>query len=205
MDLQHALEQVSEIRAHLARTEVFRGYRSLTVAITGLLGWTGAAVQSRWLPEPVNRLQAYLALWIGVAAASVIVVGAELAWRAWSTESPLARRSTRFAVGQLVPALAAGALLTLVIVRQVQEAAWMLPGLWALLFSLGIFASCRLLPRAIVGAGMWYMAAGLLALAWGQGEAALSPWLMGVAFGGGQFLTAVILHVTLERPDLPAD
>jgi hypothetical protein len=75
----------------------------------------------------------------------------------------------------------------------------MLPGLWALLFSLGIFASCRLLPRAVAIAGAWYLSGGVLALAWGNGAAALSPWIMGITFGGGQLLTAVILHITLEH------
>ena len=81
----------------------------------------------------------------------------------------------------------------------------MLPGLWAMLFSLGIFASCRLLPRAVVIAGAWYLSAAVLALAWGNGEAALSPWIMGITFGGGQLLTAVILHFTLERSNSQLD
>jgi hypothetical protein len=81
----------------------------------------------------------------------------------------------------------------------------MLPGLWALFFSLGVFASCRLLPRAVCIAGVWYLVAGVLALAWGQGPAALSPWTMGITFGIGQLLTAVILHFTLERFDHRGD
>ena len=46
MELRQALAQVSEIREHLARTEVFRGYRSLTVGFSGLVGLTAAAVQA---------------------------------------------------------------------------------------------------------------------------------------------------------------
>ena len=111
----------------------------------------------------------------------------------------LTRRTTVFAVEQFLPSLVAGGLLTVVIVQRASESVWMLPGLWALLFSLGIFASCRLLPRAVSIAGVWYLVGGVLALAWGQGEAALSPWIMGITFGVGQLLTAVILHVTLER------
>src|SRR5262249_7165561 len=113
--------------------------------------------------------------------------------------APFARRTTVFAVGQLVPALVAGGLLTLVIARCASESLWMLPGLWAVLFSLGIFASCRLLPKAVTLAGAWYLICGILALARGQGPAALSPWFMGISLGLGQLVTAVILHVTLER------
>ena len=60
----------------------------------------------------------------------------------------------------------------------------------------------RVLPAPAEGgvpSGAWYLVAGSLALAWGQGEAALSPWTMGVMFGIGQLLTALILYVTLER------
>ena len=92
-----------------------------------------------------------------------------------------------------------GGLLTLVIAQRATDAVWMLPGLWALVFSLGVFASLRLLPRAVAMVGAWYIVCGILALVWGQGTAALSPWTMGLTFGGGQFLTAAILYLTLER------
>lgn len=199
MEIRQALAQVSEIHAHMARTEVFRGYRSLTVGFSGLVGLTAAMVQAAWLPQPTDRVGAYLTLWIGAAAINLAVVGVEIWSRARMAGMALTRRTTVFAVEQFLPSLAAGGLLTLVIVQRASESVWMLPGLWALLFSLGIFASCRLLPRAVSVAGVWYLVGGILALAWGQGEAALSPWIMGITFGVGQLLTAVILHVTLER------
>lgn len=199
MEIRQALAQVSEIREQLARTEVFRGYRSLTVGFSGLVGLTAAVIQATWLPKPTERWGAYLALWFSAAAINLVVVGAEIWLRAKMAEMALARRTTVFAVEQFLPSLVVGGLLTVVIVERASESVWMLPGLWALLFSLGIFASCRLLPRAVSIAGMWYLVAGVLALAWGQGEAALSPWIMGITFGCGQLLTAVLLHVTLER------
>lgn len=199
MEVRQAIAQVSEIREQLARTEVFRGYRSLTVGFSGLVGLTAATVQASWLPQPTERVGAYLSLWIGAAAINVAVVGIEILSRARAAPTELARKTTIFAIEQFMPSLVAGGLLTLVIVQRASSSVWMLPGLWALLFSLGIFASCRLLPRAVSVAGAWYLFGGILALAWGQGESALSPWSMGVLFGGGQLLTAVILHVTLER------
>jgi hypothetical protein len=200
MDLRQALIQVSEIREHLARTEVFRGYRSLTVGFSGVVGLFAAVVQALWLPEPTQRLVAYLSLWIGAAAISVAVIGAEIWMRVRATTSALTRRATVAAVEQFLPCLAAGAMVTAAIARRALESAWMLPGLWAILFSLGVFASCRQLPRAVSLAGWWYLVGGVLALAWGQDEAALSPWIMGVTFGGGHLFTASILYVTLECP-----
>ena len=68
-----------------------------------------------------------------------------------------------------------------------------------MLFSLGIFASCRLLPKATFWAAVYYLVAGVAALAMGREEAALSPWAMAGTFGVGQLLTAAILYFTLER------
>ena len=199
LELRQALAQVSEIREHLAHTEVFRGYRSMTVGFSGLVGLTAAAAQAFWLPQPSEKVGAYLALWFAAAAINLIVVGVEIWCRARMAAITLIRRTTAFAVEQFLPSLVAGGLLTIVIVERASQSVWMLPGLWALLFSLGIFASCRLLPRAVSIAGVWYLVGGILALAWGQGEAALSPWFMGITFGVGQLLTAAILHITLER------
>ena len=78
----------------------------------------------------------------------------------------------------------------------------MLPGLWQILFSLGIFASCRLLPRAIFGVAVFYLASGLACLALARGELAFSPWAMGLPFGTGQLLAAAVLYRTLECPDV---
>ena len=67
------------------------------------------------------------------------------------------------------------------------------------MFSLGIFASCRLLPPVIVWAGVYYLFAGAVCLAFAQGDYALSPWAMGLPFGIGQLFTAALLYWTLER------
>ncbi len=38
-------------------------------------------------------------------------------------------------------------LITIVLVRYVPAALWMIPGIWQVIFSLGVFSSCRFLPR----------------------------------------------------------
>ena len=40
---------------------------------------------------------------------------------------------------------------------------------------------------------------------WGQGDNAFSPWQMGISFGGGQLLGAMILYWTLERTDVASN
>ncbi len=52
------------------------------------------------------------------------------------------------AIEQFLPAGIAGMVLAGVLWRFAPETLWMLPGLWQVLVSLGIFASMRSLPRA---------------------------------------------------------
>ncbi len=201
MELHEALRQISDIRRQMARGEVYRGYRSMTVAASGVLALLAAATQSWWVPSPEGELERYLGLWIGVAAASLIAAGIEMSRRARGGGAGLARQSTLLAAEQFLPCVVVGALLTLCIARAAPQVAWMLPGLWALVFSLGVFASRRLLPRQVVWVGAYYTACGCVCLAAGQGPDAYAPWQMGITFGGGQLLSAAILRWTLERDD----
>jgi hypothetical protein len=89
-------------------------------------------------------------------------------------------------------------LLTVVLMRIAPQDSWMLPGLWEVMFSLGVFASCRFLPRQMFGVGAWYLGAGLVALLAASGHHALSPWEMGIPFGVGQLLIAAVLRYGYE-------
>jgi cyanate permease len=77
----------------------------------------------------------------------------------------------------------------------------MLPGLWQIIFSLGIFAASRTLPRPIVVVGAWYLVCGLCCLAWARGEHAFSPWAMGLPFGLGQLFVAAVLLFCPRREE----
>ena len=201
MELRDALIQISEIRQQMARTEVFRGYRALPVAFSGLLAVSAAVVQGALIRDPSQQMTAYLALWTGTAVVSAVAAGAEMVIRSRGAVSSLRREITWLAVEQFLPSLAAGAMLTLVLVRSAPECLWMLPGLWQILFSLGVFASCRLLPRATFGVALFYLTTGLLTLAAARGDSAFSPWAMGLPFGAGQFFAAGVLYRTLECRD----
>jgi hypothetical protein len=199
MELREALTQITEIRLQLARTEVFRGYRAMPVAFSGVVAVLAAVVQAATIAEPLVQIGPYLVLWIGAAVISGMAAGLEMVVRARNAGTPLTRELTWLALEQFTPCLVAGALLTLVLVRTAPESAGMLPGLWQIVYSLGIFASCRLLPRATFWVAVFYLGSGLAVLTQAHGEAALSPWAMGLPFGVGQLLAAVILYRTLER------
>jgi hypothetical protein len=202
MELREALAQISEIRQQVARSEVFRGYRAVPVAFSGVLALVVAGLQQMWVPEPLDNLAGYLALWVGAALASMIATGVEMYLNCRHSYSPLTRAMTWLAVSQFLPAVVAGGLLTVVLVVYARQSLWMLPGLWALLFSLGIFSSYRLLPRQTWWVGLFYLIAGLMCLAMCQDYPQLSPWAMGIPFGAGQLFAAAVLYWTLERTDV---
>jgi hypothetical protein len=201
MDLRDALTQIAAIRQQVAQTETFRGYRAAPVALSGVLAWVAAGVQAWLLPDPTHHLGAWLTLWIGAALCSLAITSVAMALHCWHTREPLARTLAGLAVGQFLPCLVAGGLVTAVFWLHIPQSLWMLPGLWSILFSLGIFASFRLLPRATFFVAVYYLAAGIVCLAWAQEEHAFSLWAMALPFGIGQLLAAGILYWTLERPN----
>src|SRR5260221_4564491 len=107
--------------------------------------------------------------------------------------SGLADEMLSMGVEQFLPLAAAGILMTVVLVRFAPASLWMLPGIWQLIFSLGVFASCRFLPRRLATVGIWYLMTGLVCIALGDARA-LSPWAMGIPYGVGQLLVAAILY-----------
>lgn len=199
MELHEALCQISDIRRQMARGQVFRGYRSVTVGFSGLLALLAAMLQPYWVLDPQSELGRYLALWITVAMASISVAAAEMYWRSRDDRPGLARQMTWLAIEQFSPCVLVGALVTLCIYRAAPDVAWMLPGLWSAVFSLGVFASYRLLPRQVFWIGVYYVCCSVGCLLWGRGDNTLSPWLMASSFGGGQLIGAIVLYWTLER------
>ena len=202
MELREALTQISEIRQQMARTEVFRGYRALPVAFSGVLAVLAGVLQSIFIPDPSRQTTEDLLLWVGTAVLGALVAGVEMGLRSRLHRSVLRREITWLAVEQFVPSLVAGGLLTFVLSQAAPECLWLLPGLWQILFSLGVFASCRLLPRATFGIAFFYLFSGLLTLALARGNTAFSPWAMGLPFGVGQFLASGVLYRTLECRDV---
>lgn len=191
-DLYKALGDISSIRRQMASTTEFWGYGPATLAATGMFAILAAGAQAIWLPDPANRISVYLSVWITTAVLSATLTDVQMYTRTRRIHSGLSDEMLRMAVVQFLPSVGAGLLVTIVLLRYVPLAAWMLPGLWQVIFSLGIFSSCRFLPRTMIVAGAWYLFTGLGCLAMG-GNGALSPFAMGIPYGAGQLLVAAIL------------
>jgi len=192
-DLDKALADITAIRSQIARGTEFRGYGPVTVAATGLLALFAAALQAVLLPDPAAGTFSYLMLWTGMAALAVVITGAEMIARTRRIHGGFADEMLYAAVEQFIPAGVAGMLLTVVLYRFAPQGLWMLPGLWQVIFSLGVFASRAALPRGMFAVGVWYLAAGLATLSLSSG-APFSPLAMALPFGVGQLLMAFVIY-----------
>jgi hypothetical protein len=200
-ELNRALGDISSIRRQMARSTEFRGYGPATLAATGLIAFLAAAVQAVFVPDPVNHISSYLSVWIWTAVLSAALTGVQMYTRTRRMHSGMSQEMMQMAVEQFLPSAGAGLLITIVLVRYVPAALWMLPGIWQVIFSLGVFSSCRFLPRPMLAAGAWYLLTGLVCISLGGGRA-LSPWAMGIPYGAGQLLVAgVLLFSTHEGGD----
>jgi hypothetical protein len=195
-DLDRALTDISVIREQLARGTEFRGYAPATLAAAGALALIIAAAQAFWLrgtASPSHTL-VFISLWVMTAALCVVVIAVETVRRSRRAHGGLAMRMLQSALEQFLPAIVAGGLLTIVLLRVAPQDLWLLPGLWHIIFSLGVFASCRFLPRATFVVGVWYLACGLACLVLAAPDRSNSPWAMGIPYGVGQLMVAGILH-----------
>jgi hypothetical protein len=200
-DLYKALAQIQAIRGQVARGSEFRGYGPETVAATGLLAMAAALLQAVAVKNPMANVLGYLVLWIATAALAVLVTGFQTITRTRRVHSGLARQMIFSAAESFLPAIAAGMLVTVALVRSDPQDLWLLPGLWQIFYGLGIFASCRFLPRQMFAVGVWFLGTGALCLAMGMGEHALSAWEMGFPFGVGQLLLAAVLKFGFREAD----
>jgi hypothetical protein len=197
-ELRRALADISAIRFQVARGAKFRGYGPASIALTGLLALAVAAGQSRWMADSLQNLRSFLLVWVFTAAISVLISALETVSRSRRVHRGLATEMIHSAVEQFLPCIVVALLLTAALMRVAAQQSWMLPGLWEVIFSLGIFASCRFLPRQMFWVGAWYLGAGLMCLIVAANHHALSPWQMGIPFGVGQLLVAAVLQFGFE-------
>jgi hypothetical protein len=196
-DLDKALGDIRSIRRQMARSTEFRGYGPATLAATAAIAIVASGAQTKFVPDPANHITGYLSVWISAALLSSGLAGVQMYTRSRRIHSEMSDDMILMAVEQFLPSVGAGLLITIALLRYVPFALWMLPGIWQLIFSLGVFSSCRFLPRLMLAAGAWYLLTSLVCIAFGDNRA-LSPWAMGIPFGAGQLLVAGILLFAAE-------
>ena len=198
MDYPRALDQIAEIHQQIAKGEIYRGYRSVPIAASGIVGLIAAAVQPA---AAAGQPQAFVRYWSIVAAIAAVVGISEIAYYYAVRDHASGRRRTRQVLGQFLPAAAAAALITAAFPHVSTRLVALLPGVWAVCFGLGTFASRPYLPRMSGYVALFYVLAGSLLL-WNVNlDGPLHAWHVGGTFGAGQLMAAAVLYWELERDD----
>jgi len=198
-DIDKALADIGAIRSQIAAHTVFRGYGPVAMAITGILGATTALAQTLFAVAATPLL--FFAEWLGTATLCIAVIAIEMQGRSRRLHSGLADTMIHQAAEQFMPAAAASVAMPVFLLMFSPQNVWMMPGLWQVFVSLGLFASLQNLPRNMVLAGAWYFVSGFAFLLMGSLTRELLPWTMGLPFLGGQLLMAVILYYSAGGRD----
>ena len=200
-DIDKALSDIGEIRTQIAAGTAFRGYGPLAIAITGVIGVAAATAQTFLGIQPITQPVLFVWSWIGAGALSAAAVRIEMQGRSRRLHSGLADTMIAQAVEQFLPAAAACFFIPIFLLRFEPQALWMMPGLWQLFVSLGLFASVRTLPRNMIFVAGFYFVAAFGSLMLGERHHDLIPWLMGLPFFVGQMLMAAILYFSAGESD----
>ena len=176
--LGHAYEKViADVIARARRTRA--RCRASARKACSMRDWPNACASSPACSYATAGRRARLLARLGDAVVGFAILAGAIALKARAGGIPLLRGSgRRFALG-LAPALAAGALLTVVHVRAGDVAA--VPGTWLLLYGLGVVGGGAFSVRPVPVMGACFMGLGAAALlgppAWGD------LWLA-AGFGG---------------------
>jgi hypothetical protein len=198
MEINRAIDNISEIHRHLERSEVYRGFRSIPVALSGVAGFIAALFQPLIITNsPVPRYFIYY--WVSVAAIIVLVLGVGLLWRIFYHEKERERGKTIRVLNQFLPCILAGFVVSFGAFYSGEKSIMLLPGLWAVIFGLGIFSIRPFQPRMSGWIALYYIISGTVLLALAPSGLSLSPWGIGLTFGIGQIMSGGVLYWNLER------
>jgi hypothetical protein len=75
MDLSRALGQLADIHQQMAKGEIYRGYRSLPIAASGVIGFVAAWAQT---PALANDPLGFVLYWATIAACAGFVGASEI-------------------------------------------------------------------------------------------------------------------------------
>ena len=187
--IHEALAHVRELQQAVLERQKFRGYSGRARMVSGSVALVAAGVMAHSVFP--DRNLAHVLGWGAVFLVALVLNLVAIAW--WFLHDPAAGRDVRVLrpVVDVVPPLLVGGLLTatLILHREFQY----LFGIWMCLFGLTNMASRMVLPKWVLGVGVFYIAAGALCLLSPSMEFT-NPWPMGVVFCAGEWAGGLILH-----------
>lgn len=168
------MDNLRYIRETMERSGSFTHVSGLGGVTMGLVA-LAAALAARAMPTATG----WLLTWIVAAGVSLAVAALSMARKSRAEGVSLLTGPGRKFTWSVIPSLAAGAVLTLVLVRVGEMA--LLPGVWLLLYGTGVVTGGSHSVRPVPLMGAAFMAAGTLALV---SPAGWADAYMAAGFGG---------------------
>ncbi len=214
MEIDKALDHITEIHRHLNKTEVYRGIGFLPIALSGLITFMAGYFQPFFVEE--GEPIAFVVYWSGLALINLVLAFGVISYNYFCRESSLDRKRTRTTMGQFLPSVLAGLIITFFLTWHVEitffnnaslfdasetlySTLFYLPGIWATLFGLGILSSRPYLPKHSSWIVLYFFIAGFILLFMGNLGFSLGPWGMSVTFGFGLLLISAVFYWSNER------
>ena len=164
----------------MERSAVFTAVPGWGAVGVGLIGFTAAT-----LSGPPAAASGWLLTWIAAAIVAVLVSCAATWWKLRRTEAASGRALRNCALG-LAPAVVAGAVLTYALWS---EDLWsLMPGVWLLLYGVGVVTGGAFSVRAVPLMGLCFMVLGCAALG-----SAYDEQLLAFGFGGLHIVFGAII------------
>ena len=179
----HAIENIRFIRETMERSSAFTAVPGWGGAIIG-----GTALVAAYIATRQSGPQPWLVTWMVEALVALLIAGWATHQKANAANIPLfSGPGPKFAIS-LSPPLLAGALLTVVVYQAGLSS--ILPGMWLLLYGVGVVTGGAFSVKVVPVMGVCFMLAGGLALfapvAWGNA-------FMAAGFGGLHILFGIII------------
>ena len=169
-----AIDNLRFIRETMERAGSFTAVSGLGVILAGAVALLAGLVAAQ---QPTTAR--WIGAWIGAAVLALAVAVGFTVSKARTSGQPLTTGPGRKALLAFTPAMVAGVLLTVALVRAGRPE--LLPGMWLIVYGAGVTAGGALSVSIIPVLGILFMALGAVALVT---PASLGNWFMVAGFGG---------------------
>jgi hypothetical protein len=178
-----AMANLEFIRDTMASASAFTAVPGWGMALTGLTALAAAAFA---VQETTAR--GWLSVWMVEAAFGIAIGATTMALKARAVAASLLSGSGRKFALSLLPSLAVGALLTVVLYRA--GLAVLLPGTWLVLYGSGVVAAGAFSVGVVPVMGAGFLVLGTVAL---LGPASWGDGLLAAGFGGLHVVCGIVI------------
>lgn len=170
----HAMENLRYIREAMERSSSFTAVPGRGGVVMGLTALVASALASR-----ASSVEVWIIIWLMEALVAIAVGCMAIILKARAAQFPLFSVPGRKFALSLLPPMAAGAILTVIVYRA--GVIGLVPGLWLLMYGTGVVAGGAFSVRVVPVMGLCFMGLGLAAL---LGPVSWSNGFMAAGFGG---------------------